>query len=290
MNDIQQKAMLVKISIGLPGLRRKDKETSAEIKRDKNLGEDSGQWQKQLYPDTAVKKPKGLTKDAAPTNAWVWQSQFRAGVKELTLAWPDEGFRLLPMTKHHEFTAYARTQTPVFEAMIDKFVANLADYEKWARVEHNGTFDPKFYGEDWVRCQFRFRVELRPIPGDDQFSNGISAMVGATNVDECVREALAEANKDLFGRLIAPVQKMVEALKQKGKTFRDSLITNVGDVIANVESLNVTGDPALSDLCKQMRDKLAVQDPERLRKRPLVRDQAVKDAEDILDRMKGYVM
>lgn len=290
MSDIQTKAILVKISIGLPGLRRKDNETSAEIKRDKNLGDDSGQWQKQLYPDTAVRKPKGLTKDAPATNAWVWQCQFRAGIEEMTLAWPDAGFRLLPMTKHHQFTEYVRSQTPVFAALAEAFVNQLPNYEKWARVEHNGTFDPKFYTEDWVRKQFRFRVEPRPIPGDNQFANGIAELTSGTNVDECVREALHAANKELFERLAAPVHRMVDTLKQKGKTFRNSLVTNVADIVDKVESLNVTGDTALSELCQRMRDKLASHDPDALRKRPNARDQAVKDAEEIIDQMRGYLV
>ena len=289
MNEIQKKAILLKVNITLPGLRRGDKDTTNEIVREKGMGKDAGKWHKHLYPEGAYHKPEGLKKDAPPTNAWVWQSQFRTGIEDMTLAWPDPGIRLLPMTKHDALAEFVRGQVTVFDQMRDLFVANLAEYEAWARKEHNGTFDPKFYRREVVEPKFKLKVEFRPIPSDDQFSEGITAMVGSVNADECVAAALKEANKDLFTRLAAPVKKLAETLKDSNKKFKDSLVGNILDVANEVQSLNVTNDPGLMLICDQMVNRLAARPAQTLRQRFGARAQVAADADAILEKMKGYV-
>lgn len=288
-NPIQDKAILMKIHIGLPGLSRKDAETTREVIKYKGMGKDAGQWKKQLYPDSVCRKPEGLKRNAPPMNAWVWQSQFTDKVEKVTVAWPDVGYKLVPLATYTDFTTLIQEERAVFKEMEEVFVKALPESERWAKGQHNGTFDPKFYVESWVRARFKFKVDPRPIPKDDHFSKGIVDIVGQTNVEQAVSDALDEANKDLFGRLVDPLTRAIETLSDGKKVFRDTLISNIERITNEVSKLNVMGNTDLVKVCERLKNGLLRTSPERLRRNSHARKQAVDETKSIMDQMKGYI-
>lgn len=52
--NLKERAVLMRFSAGLPGEQRQDQGVTADVKRDKQLGERAGKWEKFLYPPEAL--------------------------------------------------------------------------------------------------------------------------------------------------------------------------------------------------------------------------------------------
>ena len=93
---------------------------------------------------------------------------------------------------------------------------------------------------------------------------------------------------DCFNRLHDVVRKAADKLTDKTAIFRDSLITNIQDLVDLLPRLNLTGDPRLEDLRREVADKLLGYEPEALRRDQFARQETAQAAEKILAAMAGY--
>jgi hypothetical protein len=78
-------------------------------------------------------------------------------------------------------------------------------------------------------------------------------------------------------------------MKKEKPNFRASILSNIQEVVAMLPDLNVTDDPHLTKMSKDITAMLKGLDPEMLRGDPLQRKKVAKNADDILRKMKGYV-
>jgi hypothetical protein len=69
--------------------------------------------------------------------------------------------------------------------------------------------------------------------------------------------------------------------------FRDSLVANVRETVADLVVHNVGSDTDVAALAAEMDAKLAAYEPETLRQDPTAREQTAKAAEDILSKMSA---
>lgn len=277
--QIQSRAVLVRLSIGLPGFSRQDKPLTERVKHTENMGKDSGKWQKVLYPTTATEP---LTK---------FQGEVRTWFNASTLIWPDEGWAMLPTAKLFEFTEQMRQFRARFESVKAAFLERYDDHVDWARVQHNGSFDPANYpGAEAIGSKFRFRTETRPIPDSGDYVDEVSQLLGnsARDVDLAVETAVAAARSDLWQRLIDPVRHMVNKLSDDDGKFRDSLIGNIKEILGLIPALNVTGDNKLEAFRLEINSLIAQVTPQQLRDDKFKRAEVAQKAEEIANRMSGY--
>ena len=71
------------------------------------------------------------------------------------------------------------------------------------------------------------------------------------------------------------------------RPFRDSIVTNLVELVDVMPRLNVTGDPELNRLADQVRSSLLV-DPAELRKSESVRTETAMKAARIAQQMSAY--
>ena len=278
--NLQEQAVLARFGSGLPGENRLDKVLTSEVKTDKGLGHDAGRWTKQLYPKNALEKVKQIV------------GQAREEYYRLTLPWDDSGERILPTTTYLEFQAAMRGFRREFEAARDEFLAKFDDWVAWAKVEHNGSFNPLNYNLAKATKAFKWDVGLKPIPEGGDFRVSLQAAdveIMKRDLDERMQENLSQAQAELWERLATPVRKMVERLSDPDATFRDTLVTNLSDIVALVPKLNLTGDTKLEDFARECNDKLLQHSAETLRERPAARQATAKDADEILRRLEGLL-
>ena len=114
--QIQSRAVLVKLSIGLPGFSRQDRPLTEKVKEKEGMGKESGKWQKQLYPASATEP---LTQ---------FQGKVRTWFNESTLIWPDDGWALLPTAKLFEFTSKIREFRNEFNLVKNQFLNSYDDH------------------------------------------------------------------------------------------------------------------------------------------------------------------
>lgn len=278
---LQEKALLVRLSISIPGNTRKDPRLTSETIVAHNLGAGSGRWLKQLYPDAAFKPLVTL------------QGEVRTWHYANTLPWSDEGYRILPTAHHTAYCDAMRSFRSRFDAARDTFVGGLDSWLDWARMAHNGTFDAGCYPKspEALRSKFGLQLDFSPVPSGTDFrcrvdQNELDAM--AAQVNDRVAQATEAARVDLWQRLAEPIRNMVARLSDPEGIFRDSLIGNLQEIVGLVPALNVTGDGALASFAAEVQSTLAGLSPETLRTDSSTRESTAKQAADILSRMEGY--
>lgn len=279
--QIQERAVLVKLSIGMPGNTRKDTKLTDEVQRDKHMTKQSGRWLKQLYPDEALEP---LKKAAGEAREWHYLH---------TLPWTDEGWRILPTVHHFEYAEHIGNFRAAYEGLAQThFVARYDEWLDWALKSHNGTFDPKDYpGAAMIGRKFQFNVDFTPVPSGEDFRvklNAVDMEIMQQQVNTRVSTAVDEARRDLWRRLMEPLGHMVERLKEPDAVFRDSLIGNLREIVGLLPALNVTEDEKLAEFRMEIERELCKAGPDTLRDSKPTRAEVARKAEEILKRMEGY--
>jgi hypothetical protein len=278
--NLADKAMLVKLSISKWSARKHDKKVSKEVAQKYGTDQERGRYNKVLIAQEAIKKI-GQAESAARTFHY-----------DQTLPWKDDGARILPSANYLHYTQEIRRFKADFEAQVRAFIANYPDLIEDARRELNGLFDPADYPDLWkIDKKFAFEVEVDPLPTAADFrvnlqGEEVNRIKG--EIEDRLGRAQADAMKDLFNRLHDVVKHMAEKLADKSAIFRDTLVTNIQELVDLLPRLNLTGDPRLEELRRDVADRLLGYGPEDLRKNQFARQETAQAANDILAAMAGY--
>jgi len=280
-DSIHSRAMLVSLNISTWTARKFDKRISEEVNRQHAASHDAGRYNKMLLPGDAAAY-KALVKAAGLARTEHYAN---------TLAWADDGWRLLPSANYMEYTAIMRKHSATFDTALAEFVAAYPEMREAARTHLNGMYrDSDYPSAGEIGARFRFGIEFSPLPASGDFRLDLPAGEVAeieARVQDRVRQATEAAMQDAWTRLADSVGKMRERLAEPGAIFRDSLITNVQDIVDVLARLNVTDDPALENMRQRVKADLAAVDPQTLRDAPDVREDTARKAQGILDAMAG---
>lgn len=275
--NISDKAVLVSLSMGIPGNAREDTEITQTTISQRSMSPESGKWLKKLYPPD---KLKPLVQYTGMIRTWHYDH---------TLVY-DKGRQLLPMMARADYVDEMRKFKAGYEMRRDDLVAQYDELVAWAKQAHNGSFDPKLYrGADDFAAKFYFTLAFDPVPSSGHFNTEIATLLGdeAAAVDHRVQMAACRAQADLWNRLREPVQHMVDRLGEQDPTFRDSLVENVEKIVDLIPALNLTGDVELEKFRLQVKKTLTFFAPQELRDSEKVRKAVATEAAEILRRMEG---
>lgn len=280
---IHSRALLVWLRISTWSARRYDKTISAEINAKHAASADAGRYNKHLLPgDASAYKTLVALAGAIRTQHY-----------NNTLAWSDEGWRLLPTANYQSYATWLRDRQREFTSTLDAFAAEYPALRARAAVLLNGMYRPEDYPSTQdLRSRFALAVEYSPVPaaGDlrvDLASDQITMIESA--IGDRLERATADAMRDAWMRLHDVVAKIAERLSAPEAIFRDSLISNAEEVCEILGRLNVTDDPQLESMRQRVRTELTRFDPETLRDDRSRREQTATRANNILDAMKGIL-
>jgi len=281
MENILTRAVLVKMSISQFNPKRQDGKTTAEVLANKGAKTQAGVWIKNLID------PKTL--DVITSTAQAARTEHY----RLSLPWADDGWRILPTSIYTKYQDSIRISHKKFDAETEKFLAQYPQYIEDAKAALNGMFNAADYPNvSELRNKFQMTVDVSPLPCGSDFrvtlGNDELAAIQA-DVDNRVKEATAQAARDLWNRLASPLRNMVNKLSEPEAIFRDSLIENLWDIIDLVPALNVTGDMNLAALAKDCKAKLGGLSAETLRKNQTARTQTAQAADELLKKLEGYI-
>lgn len=208
-----------------------------------------------------------------------------------TVPWLDEGARLLPSKMYFDYTermrvlmANARASARALASQWDGLVA--ADV---ARLGPMG--DYRDYPED-ILTQFNLTLRFLPIPQVGDFRVEISDEDRAT-LNGALDEAEANVTRHLITEMLKPIKAAVEKLNvpigEEGSIFRNSLITNMVEVVQRARNLNVADDPVISHLADEVDEAIsaASRRPEMLREDAVARIETKMRLDDIMSKMSG---
>lgn len=289
-NILASKAMLAGVRIKKWSVTKLDRNVTDQVHRQHNAAADSGRYSKALIAKSALQAI-----DKAANEARIYHYK-------VTLPWQDNGNRLLPSCLYTEYSDAMRLAREAFERESAAFVANYPSFVADAKIRLNGLFESSDYPDAAIVAKrFSFDVNISPVPdaADFRVNLGASELQRVQDgVRQQTQEALQEAMRDVWKRVAENVGHMAERLKAfKPATgtkkaegiFRDSLVENVRELVGLLPSLNITGDPALSDIATAMQSELCALDPAELRDSDAARAKIAKAADAISARVSDYL-
>ncbi len=286
--ELTRDAMLVYLRISAWSGRLYDREASDHVAAHHDANASAGRYNKRLLPKAAL----------APLNAVMNESRTQHYAQ--SLPWDDKGSRLLTVENYEH---YAQVMDGLRERLVRQRARFIEDYDHYveqARLDLGKLFRIEDYpSKDQLRDRFSIRYRITPVPDADHFiarlaSDDIDRV--KRDIERHIEEQIHDAVSDLYRRLAEAVERVSERLNEddngKPLIFRDTMISNVRDLVDVVPRLNIFGDQRLASLCEQVKDRIAGVEPDSLRPSrtfdPVVRDRVKRDADALMEQFAGY--
>ena len=290
--DLSTRAMLAGLSISAWSAKRFDKKVSAEVAHAHGTSEDVGRYNKKLVADDEFLNE--IRTQASAARDYYYYN---------TLAWDDDGHRILNASLYYDYMAKMEQFQNAFNAAADKF----CDYSHWTEVVErakgklNGLFNPEDYPRHQeIRRKFDLRVKISPLPASQDFRVALDA-VAVQQIQEAhekaVEETIFRSMKDVYERIHHTVEDMANRLGSmeitpEGKTlhaFRDSVTGNLQELLDVLPHLNIINDPSLNALGDSLRATLLQHSAQSLRDNHIVRKNTAERAAEIAQKMAAFV-
>jgi len=274
-NPLQTKAMLAQLSISQWTGRKADKKVTSEVEQ-KHGAHDAGKFNKILVAKELLDP---ISKLAGKARDYHYH---------LTLPWSDSGPRILPSALFAEYTTTFRGLKTEFEKAVNTMVSSYPIEVQAARNRLGTMYEPGDYPDPSdMYMKFDLKTEFMPVPDGDDFRVEVSEMDRAElaqSVRESVANRLSSAVTATYSRIRETVSKIEERLSIPDAVFKDTLITNAIELCQVLDGLNITDDPIVADICKDIREHLLMP-PSALRTSPNIRAATAEHAHRILGRL-----
>ena len=286
--NLTHDAMLVGLRITAWSGRLHDRQASTHVAIHHEASTAAGRYNKCLLPKTAF----------AAINAAM--SAARTAHYANTLPWDDQGSRLLTVANYERYT---ELMDGLRERMVRERARFIEDYEDnidKARLELGKLFRIEEYpSKEALQGKFGLRYRIVPVPDADHFMAKLASDDTdrvKRDIEHQIEERLNDAVGDLYRRMGEAVERVSERLREdeQGKplVFRDSMISNIRDLVHVVPRLNIFGDDGLVQLCEQVKEKIAGVEPDALRPSrsfdPAARARVKRDADALTEKFAGY--
>ena len=287
--DLSTRAMIISLTIGSWSARKFDRTATREVAQAHNSDEAMGSYTKKLIGP-------GSTLDKIHTK----QSAARARHYALTLPWANDGGRIISAPAYMPYTADMRKFREDLDDLVFTFGQEYPDLKDEARRKLNGLYNAADYPAD-IKDKFTFGWNVSPLAAPDDFRVSLGTLEVTRIKAEMQAQAdalLANAMKDVWQRMFEPVSRMAEALRayqpaangQKAEgIFRDSLVSNLRDVLQAVPLLNITQDQTITHTAKRIEDELTGMSADQLRCSKWDREYTADKADEICSFMAQYI-
>lgn len=276
--SINEKAMLVKLSISQWYNRAIDRKVADEIAQKYEVTEQEDTYVKTLLPRVAVRDIQRAIGD------------LRAFHYTNTLPWQDDSVRILSSGNFFEYQQGIAARRAKLDEAVAEFVSNYPKWLEHARKTKKGLFDEMQYPTaSGIGNHYKVNVTFLPFPNvadfrvdiDDKELERIKKQTQTALVD-----ALSSANQSLIDRLYERVYLLYSALNDPEKVFRDNTVTSIVETADLVERLNVTGDARVASAVSASRAALQDVHPDMLRSSPDFRNKVALRAAELLTAFK----
>lgn len=291
--DINEQAMLANIRITSWGGGITDKQVSAEVAKRagaQGRAQDVGYYNKRLLRRTAMKDINRAGSD------------MRAVHYRYTMPWDDMGARLLPIGLHER---YVREMDELIERRIAAKAELVSDYSEHldeARARLGSLFDAQdFPSAEQLRDRITQEYHFSAVPTARHFAvESMNKDVQSSirkDIEERIAAKIQGSVVHLYERLYEVTGAVVERLGAEGESdnriFRNSLLSNMQEVIALVPALNLTGSSHLDEMAAKLGEAIDGIEPNQLRPNHKAfeaekREQVKAAATDVQEQLAGY--
>lgn len=288
MKQLNEKAMLVKLTMRRANLTRRDQTAEAIIQN--AMDDQSLIVSSKLFRD----KTNPINKIMAEASA-VYQYH-----KTNTLPYIDKGPRILPNNNYMEYTAEMRSRIARVDALLDNYLPNWDTYVQLdlayrSTNKTNSRAQPDDYpSAEEFRQKMGFDLRFSPLPEAKHFLYDIDE-ADLEVFNSSIKEAERVARVDCIKRMLEPLEHLVDKLQTpigaEGSIFRDSAIDNVLEGLDMARRLNMDESPELTEAIGHLSSALitAARFKDSLRESPVVREQAAAKLKSVANKMAGLM-
>lgn len=184
-----------------------------------------------------------------------------------------------------------------FADAVNKFIDVYPSLVQEAQINLGGLYNGFDYpNERQLRRKFQMDVDFAPIPEGSHLRINIDQAELAemqAEIEAKANDAITQAMNGLWQRVYDVTAALQERLTPDGsgkdKTFRDSLIGNIADLADILPRMNLSDDPDLDAMAREIKAELASYDPKDLRNSKAMRKDALAKAGEILSKVSGYM-
>ena len=276
--SISTAAMLVELSIGTWTGRKLDKRASQDVTSQNNADKGVANVHKKLLGDCAEL-------DAV--------QKFTANSRNvhyaMTMPWSDTGLRLLPTTQYFKYTQEMSALQNEYQRLVQAFLDAYSWEIQNSQLKLGALFNSDEYPTaDSLTSKFRFKMNYMPLPdvGDWRVSiGGETEQALRSQYEGYYAKQLQAAMGDVWKRAHEALTKMSDRLDYADdmtkKVFRDSLVTNVHDMIELLGACNVTNDPVMSAAQRDLDEAMRGITPDALREDPYLRAETRRKVNEV---------
>jgi len=277
--SISSSSMLVELSISTWTGRKLDKRASKDVTINNNADTGIANVNKKLLGNcqelTAVQK-------------------FVANVRNIhysmTMPWSDTGLRLLPTAQYFKYHQQMTAIQNEYDRLVNEFIRTYDWAISQAQARLGDLFNPADYpSTDSIRSKFSFRLSYIPLPdaGDFRIDIGNEATEQVrTHYQTYYETQLNNAMQDVWQRAYSALSNMSERLDyadhEQKKVFRDTLVSNVLDIVDLLDVCNVANDSQMSALRLKLDDALRGVTPDALREDGYLRAETKRAVDDVI--------
>ena len=283
---LQERAILVSITIAGWSGRIKDKDATADVTSTNHAETGAASVTKALLPKTALAAIKTLDRE-------IREYHYR-----VTLPWSN-GAQMLAAKTISDYRERIEEYDRKRQGLINQLLATYESAKESARYSLGDLWKSEDYpSEEELRSKYSLTYSFDQITGGGDFRVQLDKeLMDAirTETDAAANEHIEQMLLDPYRRVKEVAEKMAERLRahgekepgnKKANAFRDSLIENARDLVAVLPALNLTNDPALEEL-RQTLQTLASAEPKDLRDNDALRDQTATKAEELVKSLEG---
>jgi len=279
--SISSSAVLVTLTISVWTGRKMDKKVSAEIDADHSTQVRAGNYHKALM--AGAQELEAISKYASQIRQWHSQK---------TLPWSDGGERVVPTVILFDYKAELATREREFEHLINEFLIAYDTLVQGAQFRLGSLFNADEYPpRDVVASKFGMRYVFSPLPTSGDFrvdigNEGLEELKQQfdTNQNRYIQQAMLDVwlrVKDVAERLSNQLR--VDDSGGKGKLYQSTL-DGALELCEMLRSMNLTNDPELDQVRKNLQMTLQGVDLKELKKDEQVRLSVKSEIDDLISK------
>jgi len=292
--NLNDKALLLQLSISQWTARRFDKKITKQIADRHGASSQVGRYNKSL-----------LAENDYLSNVHTLTGAIRTDFYANTLAWGMEGTRLLPTANYLPYIQKYRKFKADWDTAVSKFIMEYPRLKYDARMYLPGGMYNEDDYPDTVKLTAKFNMDLSvmPIPNDD-FRVALSSdelQRIQTDVTSRVKQAQQQAMQEVWQRLYDRVKHMADKLgdmkagddqpegSRSKARLHDSTVENIRELCALLPRLNFADDPDLEAMRVRVEQSLASAETDALKTDKGFRDHTANEARSILSAMATFM-
>ena len=276
--SISSSALLVTLNRSTPALKKIDKQVTKEVTKAKHASDKAGAFHKNLISSSIHEALIGQSSAIYTYHA------------RNTVEWIAKGPKLLPNEKYTDYDNTMRSMIRDFDALGIEFIAEYPRIVAEAQLHQGEMFKESDYPSvEVLRSKINIEIAYEPIPDAGDFRIDIGNQAAEemqAGYNKLLQDRLQKAMGSVIERLIKPLINMSKMLdytaQEKPTGFRDTLIDNVADIVSLIETCNITNDPTIEAVYRQLTNTLNGVTPDTLREDPYLRLQTKQTVDKII--------